>query len=388
VATDLVRPRYGSGSLADILPSALAALGVPGMADPLGLSGDVLAGVRRIAVLLVDGLGLRQVPLAAAAAPVLGELAAGRFGPALELTAGFPSTTPTSLVSLGTGAAPGAHGVLGFTVNVPGTARVLNHIDWWSDPEPGVWQPLATRFEQAVAAGVATTVVSQPGFDGTGLTSAAYRGAGYRGVADVDLLAVQMLDALGGSDPPALVYGYHADVDRAGHLFGVDSAPWREAVAQTGRALSRLIDGLPADAALLITADHGQLNVPEDGRFDIDTDPRLASGVRVVAGEPRVRYLHTLPGARPDVISAWRSVLGERAWVVEREEAVAAGWFGPVPPAHLQRVGDVVVACHDRYVVLASRREWPIVSRLVAYHGSYTADEMLIPLIVVRRRAS
>jgi hypothetical protein len=70
--------------------------------------------------------------------------------------------------------------------------------------------------------------------------------------------------------------------------------------------------------------------------------------------------------------------------LVSREEAVAAGWFGPVPPEHLARIGDVVVACHDRYAVLASRTEPPVVASLVAYHGSWTAAEMLVPLIVVR----
>ena len=123
--------------------------------------------------------------------------------------------------------------------------------------------------------------------------------------------------------------------------------------------------------------------MPAEHRFDLDADPRLRAGVEVVAGEPRVRYLHTVPGARDDVVAAWRAVLGPAAWVATREEAVAAGWFGPVPAAHLSRIGDVVVACHDAYAVLATRTEPDTVARLVAFHGSYTAAEMRIPLLVV-----
>lgn len=382
---DLVRPRYGGGCLADVLPSALAALGAGPDAAPdlLGLAGGPLAGVRRVAVLLVDGLGARQVPIAAPLAATLADVAAAKFGPAFELTAGFPSTTPTSLVSIGTGAAPGAHGVVGFTVNVPGTDRVLNHITWGADPPPETWQPLHTWFERAAAAGVAVSVVSRPEYAGSGLTVAAYRGAAYRGASDVDSLAAEMLAAL--REVPSLVYGYDPELDMAGHLYGIDSPPWRAAVAGVDRLLARLVDGLPPDAALLVTADHGQVDVPEDRRFDVDTDPPLRAGIRVIAGEPRVRYLHTLPGSRDDVVAVWRSVLGDAAWVVTRDEAVAAGWFGPVPEAHLQRIGDVVVACQDRYAVLATRTEPPVVSRMVAYHGSYTAAEMLIPLLIVRR---
>ncbi|HZN17891.1 MAG TPA: nucleotide pyrophosphatase/phosphodiesterase family protein [Micromonosporaceae bacterium] len=382
-ADALVRPAYGTASLADVLPAALAALGLPGAPDPLGLT-EQLAGVRRVAVLLVDGLGFHQLPLAAPYAPALADALAGRLGQLRPLTAPFPSTTPTSLATLGTGAAPGAHGILGFTLNVPGTDRVLTHINWWEDPDPLRWQPLETRFTAAAAAGFDVTVVSSPEFVDSGLTKAANRGGAYRGARGGDELAGEMLRALAGAAAPALVYGYFPDLDRVGHLCGVDSEPWRDQAAEVDRLVTRVVAGLPADAALLVTADHGQLDVPGDHRFDLDADPRLRAGVRVVAGEPRVRYLHTRPGAADDVVAAWRGVLGDAAWVAHRAEAVADGWFGPVPERHLERVGDVVVACHDRYAVLATRTEPVMVAQLVAYHGSYTATEMVIPLLVVR----
>lgn len=375
-----VAPRYGDGSLADVLPSALAVLGVPGAVDRLGLT-DRLAGVRRIAVLLVDGLGWYQIPTATPYAPTLAGLAATAGRP---LTSGFPSTTPTSLVTMGTGTAPGAHGVLGFTVRVPGTERVLSHIEWAADPDPLHWQPVPTQLERARAAGVAVTVVSRPEFGGSGLTMAANRGGDFRGATGVDELAATMLTALTAGSGPTLVSGYHPDLDRHGHLTGVDSPPWRVAAAEVDTLVARLVDGLPADAALLVTADHGQLDVPAAHRFDLDTDPRLRAGIEVVAGEARVRYLHVTPGAVDDVVAAWSAVLGDAARVRTRDEAVATGWFGPVPAEHLARIGDVVVICNDTYAVLATRSESPLASRLVAYHGSDTAAEMTIPLLVVR----
>jgi len=42
------------------------------------------------------------------------------------LTAGFPSTTVTSLGSLGTGLPPSAHGMLGYQVAIPGTGLGLH----------------------------------------------------------------------------------------------------------------------------------------------------------------------------------------------------------------------------------------------------------------------
>ncbi|MFI6235982.1 alkaline phosphatase family protein [Micromonospora sp. NPDC050784] len=377
---EILGPDHRGGRLADVLPSALAVLGVPGSTDPLGL-GPALAGVRRIAVLLVDGLGWYQLPTAAPYAPTLAGLAATTARP---LIAGFPSTTPTSLVSLGTGVAPGAHGVLGFTVRVPGTDRVLTHTDWAADPSPLRWQPVPTQLERARAAGVTTTVVSRPEFGGSGLTLAANRGGDFRGAAGGDAVATAMLAALAAGAGPTLVSGYHADLDRHGHVSGIDSAPWRAAATEVDALVARLVDGLPSDAALLVTADHGQLDIPTAHRFDLDTDPRLRAGVRLVAGEARVRYLHVEPGAVDDVRAAWSEVLGATARVRTRAEVVATGWFGPVPEEHLGRIGDVVVTCNDTYAVMASRTERPMASKLVAYHGSDTAAELTVPLLVVR----
>jgi hypothetical protein len=335
-------------------------------------------GVRRVAVLLVDGLGHHQLPLAAPYAPTLAALAPhGRV-----LTAGFPSTTPTSLVSVGTGVPPGAHGVLAFTVRVPGTTHVLNHIRWGTDPDPADWQPVPTLFARATAAGVPATAVGKAEFEGTGLTVAAYRGGGYRGADGVDALAGAMLAAL--ADRGGLVYGYHSDLDTAGHRFGLASPEWAAAAGGVDRLLSRLVEGLPADTALLVTADHGQLDIPLDGRIDVDGDPRLRAGVEVVAGEARVRYLHVTDGAADDVIATWRGILGDGAWVGARAEAVATGLFGPVPDRHLDRIGDVVVICRERTVVVASRTEPEFAAKMIAFHGSYTPAEMQIPLMVWR----
>jgi Type I phosphodiesterase / nucleotide pyrophosphatase len=367
-------------SLPDVLPSALSVLGVPGP-DPLGLR-ERLDGVRRIAVVLVDGLGYHLLPQAAPVAPTIADVLAGRLGTLLELTSPFPSTTPTSLVSLGTGVLPGQHGQLGFFLAIPGTGRVLDPLTWRDDPDPARWQPVPTQFDRAAAAGLPVSVASRPEYEGSGLTVAAYRGATYRGAGTVDELAGQVLAGL--AEDHALSYGYHPTLDTMGHLHGVDSPRWRDAAVEVDALLARLVDGLPRDAALLVTADHGQLDVPADHRFDLGTDPRLAAGVALVAGEPRVRYLHTRPGAAPDVMDAWRTVLGEAAWVASREEAIATGWYGPVTADHAARLGDVVVVCRDRYAVLATGHEPPTIAKLVAFHGSTTPVEMAIPLVVVR----
>ena len=218
---------------------------------------------------------------------------------------------------------------------------------------------------------------------GSGLTDAAYRGARFHPTHPTNDYATELADELNAA--PGLVYGYTADLDTAAHVFGIGSPRWHEAAAQVDALLTRLVEALPPNAVLLVTADHGGLNVPPDARVDLDTEPHLGEGVRVVAGEPRVRYLHTEPGAAADVQAAWSEALDGRAQVYSREQAVATGMFGPVEPAHLARIGDVVIVCTGDTAVLATGHEPPETARLIGFHGAATAAEMAIPLIVLSR---
>jgi hypothetical protein len=389
--SDLVVPAYGAASLADVLPGVATALGVPvergGLpADPLGLA-EALGGAKRVGVLLVDGLGADLLRAHAGLAPTLAALAS----PVGDLCAPCPSTTPVSLATLGTGLPPGSHGILGFVTLVPGEGdpagedRTLNHVQWGDDPDPDTWQARRTVFQQAGDAGVAVTAVGPFTYAGSGLTRAVYRGAAYPGAFSHGDLTALVLEALGATTR-SLVYGYISELDLTGHVRGVGSPAWRAQLTLVDRVVEQLVEGLPEDAALLVTADHGMLDVPPETRFDLDDHPELDDGVRVLAGEPRARYVHTEPGATDDVLAGWREVLGERAWVVRREEAVGTGIFGAVDEGPAARIGDVVALARGSWALTATTRE-PDPSRLAAYHGSLTATELAIPLLAARGRA-
>lgn len=371
------------GSLRDVLPTAAALLDVADAIDRLEVADWVGADrIDRVLVVLVDGLGWHLLPQLAGGAPLLASVLGGGAGRLTKLDCTFPSTTPTSLVSLGTGALPGEHGILGFTLRVPGTDRVLNHVRWRDDPSPAAWQPVPTWFERLKNAGVSARAVLPAPFIGSGLTEAAYRGAEFHPATPTDDYARLLADELRAA--PGLVYGYTAELDTAAHVFGIGSDQWHAAAVNVDALLSGLLDALPANAAVLVTADHGGINVPPESRVDLDSDPRLAEGIRVVAGEPRVRYLHTEPGAARDVQAAWGELLDGRATVYSREQAAATGMFGPLPAQHAERLGDVVVICSGDGAVLASAHEPPETARLVGFHGGATAAEMQIPLIVFR----
>jgi Type I phosphodiesterase / nucleotide pyrophosphatase len=366
-------PHYGEGSLADLACSLLASLGIGGEPNPLALP-----GTGRACLLIVDGLGWELLRAHPAAAPFLSELAVtGR-----PLTAGFPATTATSLTSLGTGKAPGSHGMLGYQVAVPGAGRLLNELRWDSRVDPVAWQPSATIYERAAAAGVGAYRVAASGLQKTGFSMAAMRGADYRAADSMGALVGQAGMALAESDR-ALVTVYHADLDGTGHSFGCSSEAWLYHLAHVDKLAEHLAGALPAGATMHVTGDHGMVDVPLADKIDVDTVPGLRDGVALLGGEPRARHVYTEPGAADDVLAAWREVLGGKAWVASRAEAVADGWFGPTDPAFLERIGNVVAAPADSWALVATEAE-PLESALIGMHGSLTPADQLVPLLSFR----
>lgn len=371
---DQPAPPYGTASLSELLPTVLAALGVEGETAALKLDLP-----RRVAVLLVDGLGSELLAAHARLAPCLAALAADGD----TLGVGFPSTTATSLTSLGTGLPPGAHGVLGLTLRKP-DGGLLSTLHWDAAAvDPLTWQPFPTAFERAAAAGVAVSAIGPRRFWGSGLNTAAFRGArpvGAESAGEVVAATLAELTA-GPAHAPALVYSYYGDLDATGHREGCGSAAWRFQLAHLDRLVEQIVAELPADTALVVTADHGMLDVPNAGRVDFDAVPALRAGVELLAGEPRARYVHTAPGAAGDVLATWTDVLGADWCVLPRGEAIARGWFGPPDRVREDLVGDVVAVPRGTGAVVAGVSE-PIVSRLIGMHGGLTSAEQRVPLLV------
>lgn len=375
--TSPVLPAYGERSLAEVLPALLSALGVPGPAPALAIE-----PVRAAALLLVDGLGTELLRQHAADAPFLAGLS--DVGP---LTAGFPSSTSISLASLGTGLPPGAHGLVGISFRAGD--QLLDSLHWTTHGAgkpadlrdrlpPEQVQPMPTALERAAADGVAVTVVSARQFRKSGLTRAALRGGRFHGTIAMGDLAAAVIGALTGPGR-RLCYGYHADLDSLGHEHGPGSLPWRLQLTQVDRLAALIVEHLPSDAVLAVTGDHGMVAV--DRVHDADTDDDLRRDVLLLGGDSRARHVYARPGAAAEVLVTWRSVLGDGAWVVPGEQAVADGWFGPVAAHCAGRIGDVVVAARGTTAVVRSVAEQRI-SKLPGQHGSLTAAEQLVPLLI------
>ncbi len=374
---ELPQPDPNLPHLADVVPSVLSAMGVAGFDSPIPLP----EGVACACVLLVDGLGAELLDTYADDAPVLSALRGVR------LQVGFPSTTVAGLAAVGTGRRSGEHGMVGLSFRLPG-ADVVNALGWRPHPwgrdlrdklPPEQVQPMPTTFERASRSGIAVSVISGAQFAGSGLTRAVLRGGRYVGVQALGDLAACVRSALADG---GFCYGYHSELDLLGHAYGPGSTAWRMQLRQVDRLVESIVEGLPPGGLLAVVADHGMVAVDDSEIVDIDACEPLLDGVDAIGGEPRARHVYVADGAAESVLAAWRETLAQRAWVVSREEAIAAGWFGDRIRDDVRfRIGDVVAAARGSAGVMRSTVE-PLLSSLIGQHGSLTTAEQQVPLLL------
>ena len=375
-------PRYGFRSLGELLPSLLSALGIPDFASALAIEPEA-----RACLLLVDGLGWELLRENTKSAPFLNSIAGE------PLTAGFPATTAASLSSLATGLPPGEHGLIGYTMALPGYDRAFNTLTWSlygigprvdlrEEIVPEAFQPQPTLAERAAAAGVPIHYLGPAFHKSSGLSRAIGRGQRFHAAESLEAIqevALRLLDAR-----PAMVYGYYSRLDAAGHVDGVASQAWHDELVAVDHAVRMLAEQLPDGTVLVVTGDHGMVDLRPNERLDLADHPDLAAGVTLLAGEARARYVQTEKGATADVVSAWRSILGDRMWVWTRDEAIATGIFGPtVTDQARERIGDLVAVAFSR-VGIVQRDVDPAQARLNGHHGSLTPNEQLVPFLQYR----
>lgn len=348
----------------DILPSVAAHLMLDGT-DRLDLP-----AAKRYVIVLVDGLGWANLFDASAVAPIL------RAMPAQLLDVGLPSTTATSLASLMTGVFANQHGLVGYSFRTrPGFVMATMA---WDDPsaKPGLTQQVQTWLER-LGQHLPVAAVVPAVFADSGLTQAVLRGADFIGVPNERDWAGRVAQVAQVVATHALTYVYERGLDHVGHLRGVHSPAWVKRLASVDSFIAQLRLALPGETAILVTGDHGMVNVAPTHKVVVEDEPELAAGVDLIGGEARFRHLYTTD---PDgVARRWQNWLGERGEVRCREQAWQ--WFGGQPATQqiVSRVGDVVVAALGDWAVLTLQR--PKETTLVGMHGSLSQQERQVPLL-------
>jgi Type I phosphodiesterase / nucleotide pyrophosphatase len=358
-----VRPDYAGPSVSGVVPALL------GPEAPPWLPGCV-AGARATVLLVLDGFGWRAIEEGRGRLP---ELAGLEGGP---ITTVVPSTTAAALTSIASGMAPARHGLVGYRMLVGG--QVLDVLRW-KVPEGKAPEPGAVTLVDRSFGGRSVPTVVRAEFARTGFTESHMRGVrfvGWRTTATLVTHVARLVEA-----GETFVYAYYDGVDKVAHEYGINDGFFPAEQMAADRLVGDLLDALPSDAVLVITADHGQV------QFErwVTMEP-VAGHVRAYAGDARLRYLYARTGAEADLAKAAADAFADDAWVFTREQLIDEGWLGPEPPPGdvATRIGHVALAAKGN--VAFADPTHPHETRLLAGHGSLSPDEMLVPLLAGRGR--
>ena len=360
---DLVRPDYAGASVSSLVPALLGDRPAPWLPA-------CVAGARAIVLLVLDGFGWRAIEAGRSQLPVLGGLEGG------PITTVVPSTTAAALTSIASGMTPARHGMIGYRMLLGG--QVLDVLRWkvpeGKAPDPGS----VTLVDKAFCGRDVPTVVRAE-FHRSGFTESHMRGVRFVGWRTTATLVTHVASLVEAGEP--FVYAYYDGVDKVAHEYGITDGFFPAETCATDRMVGDLLDALPGDAVLVITADHGQV------QFErwVTMEP-VSRHVRAYAGDARLRYLYARPGAERDLLKAAGDSFGDVAWVFGRDQLLGEGWLGPeTPPGDVvTRIGDVTLAAKG--TVAFADPTHPRETRLRAGHGSLSPDEMLVPLLAGRGR--
>jgi hypothetical protein len=330
----------------------------------------------RTALVLIDGLGFNALKKYQSEFPIF-----STFTDRSPLTSDFPSTTATNLVSLGTGVNPGVHGMLGYTTRVPRSGepgRLLNALKWDERVDPLSWQKVPTLYERAMSEGLSVSHIAEKRYEGSGFTRAGMRGATYLGANYIPDMVDMAVSAH--SNHGSFSYLYLNGVDAAGHSDGVGSEKWIAALESVTQLLTGLVERLPSDTQIYLTADHGMLNVGE--KEILGEGNTLLEQVTLIGGEARARHIYLREGSEMDVAAQWREHFADRVDIFTKQDAHEL--FGnEISEDALDRMGDLIAVPKNELVLLdpaiASKE-----TKMVGHHGGFTPDEVLIPLLSYR----
>ena len=322
-----------------------------------------------VVLLVLDGLGWEQLQERRHLAPTLSALVGG------PITSVSPSTTATALTSIATGLTPGVHGVVGYRVAV--NDEVLNILRWSTASgdarrriDPAQFQPQSAFLSQRPC------IVTKAEFATSGFSGAHLADVRFRGYRATSTLRVELRQALRAGEP--FVYAYYDAIDKVSHEYGL-AEHYDAELRATDRLVADFVDCLPPGAALVVTSDHGQVDV---GDNVITPAADLLRHVRLQSGEARFRWLHARSGQADALLETATDLYSDVAWVASIEQIADERWLGELTAASRGRLGDVALVTHQPVAFDDPDDSGPY--HLIGRHGSLTEAEMLVPLLATR----
>ena len=403
------KPDYGGYCLSNVPSTVLSLLGVNSGRTTLpkdALGGTETDGVENVVLMLFDGLGYREL-MRQSGGGFFGSLA--RKGSIRPITTVFPSTTAAALTTVSTGLTPQEHGLPEWFVYMDELDEVVVTLpftkvgDSGRDTLVGQIEPRflfdgPTIFERLKKERVRTLSLTSRSLVRTAYSKVSHEGSEALPYASASDLAVSLRRRLERARGPSLFYVYWAYVDTIEHIYGPNTDESEVEASLISHAfkeglLSRLDRKTAKKTVVILTADHGQINVVPEKTLYMNGFRKLASFLergptgKVIPpwGSARDAYLRVREDKLDEAKNYLESKLEGTASVMRTEDAIDEGLFGLNKPSRKfrRRVGNLMVLPCAKKTVWYRYRKGDSLD-LKGHHGGLSKDEMTIPLAAAR----
>ncbi len=382
----LIRPSHKSLNFIDLVLalSLLTGAGAPPTEGAKELS-RTIGPSKRYVFILIDALGLEMLE-------TLPPSCLMRSSFSRKLQTVFLSSTAAALTSLATGLWPNAHSVPGWwtfieshninAVTLPFLERDSgNALERYGltagdiYPVPSFWKDITFNSLNIMPEDIVDSTYAMYAGGGN-------RRRGYRDLENAfELLASSVLS----SDAPSITYLYLPHLDHLSHIKGPYSEAARNLLLSIDRYLLKTADSLADKARIVISADHGQITVPEDRRFDLEREDTLLSYLRCIpTGEPSVPIFHTIKGEDARFYSEFKARFGDSFLLLANDQIEGLELFGPGPlsPIMKERIGSFM-GIPFRPSTINIRQKDGTFNQNIGVHGGLSRSEMYIPLMLI-----
>jgi predicted AlkP superfamily pyrophosphatase or phosphodiesterase len=316
----------------------------------------------------------------------------------------FPSTTSAHTTTIHTGLPPAQSGVYEWHQYNEQLDRIITPLmfayprDKYRDSllneglKTGDVFPARTIYRDLARAGVKSHVIIPRDIAKSAPTRALSDGATIIPYKTLPEALVNLAQLLRLRKQPSYYFVYFSNIDTICHDYGPGSAQVDAEIDAFLALMERVL--LPAarntNALLLVTADHGQVEVdPQTTLYLNHAVPNFKRFVAVnrmgellvPAGSPRDFFLHIRSELLDEAQNAIQKAVSGKAITVKSQALIDAGFFGPQPSdAFKKRVGNLVVLPFKGESVYYYERE-VFENRFYGHHGGMTREEMEIPLL-------
>ena len=363
----LPSPPKSLGMLGDVLISAFSA--VQGDDNSLGF-----ASRQSICVLLIDGLGFHNLVDAAGHARFLNSQ------PAHKGYCYFPSTTSTSLTSFATGRPPNETSFLGYNIFDRVAGKKMNLLSGWEDQESAsAFQRLDTVSHLARNTSVSIDVVSQGTYQFTGLTAATMPHATFHVANSIEERFDKAIELLATGEQ-RVVYLYIPELDQTAHHLGVKSKQWLDALEAVDALTRVFVSKLPKHSGLVITSDHGVIDVAEHEKLYLD-ELLPEAEMLFVGGDTRGLMIYLAEqSATREYLDLLEAELGDYCYIVTPEQVAEAGYLADLGDRP-EIVPDIWVIARKNVALYHRAFARPKSLYNIGHHGSISENELAIPII-------